>query len=156
MVDLTTSYLGLELKNPLVVSASPLASDINKVRQMEAAGAAAVVLPSLFEEQIRIENKRLSRYVPYATNPLPEGLRHIPDMSDYNWGINGYIVHLYEARKAVDIPIIASLNAYQSGGWTGLARILEGAGADALELNIYHLATNPHQISVKSSKENQL
>jgi dihydroorotate dehydrogenase (fumarate) len=144
MVDLSTTYLGLRLKNPLVVSSSPLSGDLNHLYQIEEAGAAAVVLPSLFEEQIRISDMRLSPFVPEQHDWLPESLQHIPELEGYNQGVNGYIVHLYEAKKALHIPVIASLNAYREGGWARYARILEACGADALELNVYYLATRPY------------
>lgn len=141
MIDLSTIYMGLRLKNPLIVSASPLSGNLDNLKQMEAAGAAAVVLPSLFEEQVRLEDMRLTPYVPSQHSWLPEELKHIPEMEGYNRGVNGYIAHLYEAKQALKIPVIASLNAYSKGGWARYARILESAGADALELNIYYLTT---------------
>ncbi len=143
MIDLTTTYLGIPLKNPLVASASPLSGDIDSLRQIEQAGAAAVVLPSLFEEQVRIDDMRLSPYLPEQQNWLPDALQHIPQMEGYNQGVNGYVAHLYEAKKALNIPVIASLNAYSKGGWARYARILEACEADALELNVYYLATRP-------------
>ena len=143
MADLSTTYLGLRLKNPFVVSASPLSGDLENLKQMEAAGAAAVVLPSLFEEQVRLDDMRLSPYVPSQHNWLPEELKHIPEMEGYNQGVNGYVAHLYSAKQALSIPVIVSLNAYSKGGWARYARILESAGADALELNIYYLTTRP-------------
>jgi dihydroorotate dehydrogenase (fumarate) len=144
MIDLSTTYLGLHLKNPLVVSSSPLSGDLNHLRQIEEAGAAAVVLPSLFEEQVRISDMRLTPFMPEQRDWLPESLQHIPELEGYNQGVNGYIVHLYEAKKALNIPVIASLNAYRKGGWARYARILEACGADALELNVYYLATRPY------------
>ena len=144
MIDLATTYLGLHLKNPLVVAASPLSGDLKSLRRVEEAGAAAVVLPSLFEEQIRIADMRLTPDMPEQANLLPEALHHIPELEGYNQGVNGYLVHLYEAKKALNIPVIASLNAYRKGGWARYARILEACGADALELNVYYLATRPY------------
>ncbi|MCA9995403.1 MAG: dihydroorotate dehydrogenase-like protein [Anaerolineales bacterium] len=141
MADLATTYLGLKLKNPLVASASPLSANVDSVKQLEAAGAAAVVLPSLFEEQIEVERMRLGTG---HRDLLPEGLRHVPDLAGYNQGLSGYIAHLYKVKKAVGIPVIASINAYEGGDWANYARILESAGADALELNIYYLAAKPH------------
>lgn len=143
VADLTTTYLGLKLKNPLVVSASPLSSSVDTVKEMEAAGAAAVVLPSLFEEQIEVERLRLGSYVTSHRDLLPEALRHVPDLAGYNQGLNGYIAHLYAVKKSVSIPVIASINAYEGGDWVQYARILESAGADALELNIYYLPVRP-------------
>lgn len=140
MADLATTYLGLKLKNPLIASASPLSANVESVKQLAAAGAAAVVLPSLFEEQIEVERMRLGVR---QRDLLPEGLRHVPDLAGYNQGLSGYIAHLYEVKKAVDIPVIASINAYEGGDWANYARILESAGADALELNIYYVPAKP-------------
>ncbi len=134
MIDLSTNYLGLALKNPLVVSASPLSQEIENLKLMEASGAAAVVLHSLFEEQISLEHSSLS------PDSLPEELRHIPDLARFRHGANSYIAHIYQAKKAVGIPVIASLNGYYRGGWVQFARLTEVAGADALELNLYYLS----------------
>lgn len=142
MADLTTTYLGLRLKNPLIVSASPLSAEINNIKQMEQAGAAAVVLPSLFKEQIERYDLGVEQY-PEMESMLPEWLKHVPDMAGYNQGVNGYLVLLDQAKRTVDIPIIASLNGPHSGGWAQYARLLEAAGADALELNVYYLAARP-------------
>lgn len=144
MADLATTYLGLSLKNPLIVSASPLSAEIENIRQMEQAGAAAVVLPSLFEEQIELRDMGVDDVETANKSFLPDALKHIPEMKEYNRGASGYLSHIYQAKKAVSIPIIASLNGYYSGGWVQYARLIEAAGADALELNIYHLATKPH------------
>jgi dihydroorotate dehydrogenase (fumarate) len=136
MTDLTTRYLGLTLKNPLVVSASPLAEDLGNIRRMEDSGAAAVVLPSLFEEQIRVEGSVLDRFLSQGTESFAESLTYIPD-AGYNLGPEGYLEHLRRAKQAVNIPIIGSLNGSSTGGWVHYARKIEEAGADALELNIY-------------------
>lgn len=141
MADLTTIHMGLPLKNPLIVSASPLAGNLDNVKQMAAAGAGAIVLPSIFEEQIKLERSGLDYYQKKNPDLLPADLKHIPEMAGYNKGLNGYIAHLYAAKKAVGIPIIASLNGYYGGGWAEYARVLEAVGADALELNVYYLAT---------------
>lgn len=143
MADLTTTYLGLNLKNPLIASSSPLTASIESLKELEEAGAAAVILPSLFEEQVRISEMVPGHYLAEFRQHLPEELRHIPDMNGYNQGVSGYLVHLYEAKKALNIPVIASLNAYRKGGWSRYARILESSGADALELNLYYLSTRP-------------
>lgn len=140
MVDLTTTYLGLKLSSPLVASASPLSAKIDGIKQLADNGAAAIVLPSLFEEQIELGN--LSGIFP--ERDLPDALRHIPDMAEYNHGASGYLAHIYQAKRAVNVPIIASLNGYYGGGWVQYGRLMEAAGADALELNIYYLATKPH------------
>ncbi|MCA9969883.1 MAG: dihydroorotate dehydrogenase-like protein [Anaerolineales bacterium] len=139
MADLATRYLGLTLKNPLVVSASPLSEKIDTIKELAAAGASAIVLYSLFEEQIEIQGMGLAQRSP----SLPAALRHVPEMEGYNRGVNGYLAHLYQARRAVDIPIIGSLNGYYSSGWVQYARLIEAAGADALELNVYYMPTRP-------------
>lgn len=144
MTDLSTKYLGLILKNPLIVSASPLTAYIDNLQRMENAGAAAVVLPSLFEEQIELQGMGVDKVTPMNQRILPDALKHLPEMKGYNRGANGYLAHIYQAKKAVTIPVIASLNGYYSGGWVQYARLIEAAGADALELNIYYLATRPN------------
>lgn len=144
MADLETSYLGLALKSPLMVSSCPLTYDIDNLRRMEAAGASAVVLYSLFEEQIELAEMGFSSYYKQHTDELPEALRHIANMKEYNQGAGAYLAHIYQAKHAVSIPIIGSLNGYYSSGWTRYARLIEAAGADALELNIYYLPTKPH------------
>lgn len=143
MIDLTTDYLGLRLKNPLVCSASPLCQDLDALRRMEAAGAGAVVLHSLFEEQIELESNDLSRYLDLGTEGFAESLSYFPDMADYNLGPDGYVEHLREAKELLTIPVIASLNGHTRGGWTRYAKLLEEAGADALELNVYEIPTDP-------------
>jgi dihydroorotate dehydrogenase (fumarate) len=141
MIDITSTYLGLNLKNPLVASASPLSEDLGNIRKMEDAGAAAVVLHSLFEEQIDLESHELDRFLGAGTESFPESLTYLPEMNGYNRGPDGYLEHLYLTKRAIQIPIIASLNGCSAGGWTKYARKLEEAGADALELNIYYLPT---------------
>jgi dihydroorotate dehydrogenase (fumarate) len=142
MIDLTTTYLGLNLKSPLVVSASPLSEDIGNIRKMEDAGAAAVVLHSLFEEQITLESHELDRYLDTGTESFAESLSYLPDLTRYNLGPDGYLEHLRRAKAAVQIPVIASLNGASVGGWIRYAQKMEEAGADALELNIYYLPCN--------------
>lgn len=143
MIDLSTTYLGLTLKNPLVASASPLCEDIDNIRRMEDAGASAVVLHSLFEEQIDRESHHLDRYLSHGTESFAESLTYFPDMSDYNLGPDGYLEHLRRAKDAVAIPIIASLNGVSTGGWIRYAKSMQEAGADALELNVYYIPTDP-------------
>ena len=143
MTDLTTNYLGLRLQNPLVASASPLSAYVDNMKRMEQSGIAAVVLPSLFEEQIERQSLGVDRY-PHLEAILPKELQHIPDMAGYNRGVNGYLSLLYQAKRAVGIPVIASLNGYYGGGWSRYARLIEAAGANALELNVYYLAAQPH------------
>jgi dihydroorotate dehydrogenase (fumarate) len=143
MVDLSTSYLGLPLRSPLVASASPLCEDIDKIRRMEDAGVGAVVLHSLFEEQITLESHHLDRYLSQGSESFAESLTYFPDMTAYNLGPEGYLEHVRRARAAVGIPIIGSLNGVSTGGWIRYARKIEEAGADALELNVYYIPTDP-------------
>jgi dihydroorotate dehydrogenase (fumarate) len=142
MIDLTTKYLGLTLKNPLVVSASPLSEDVGNIRRMEDAGAAAVVLPSLFEEQIRVESNTLDQFLSQGTESFAESLSYIPNMAGYKLGPDSYLEHLRRSKQAVKIPVIGSLNGTSTGGWVGYAKKIEEAGADALELNIYFIPTD--------------
>lgn len=141
--DLTTSYLGLTLKNPIVASASPLCEDLGTVRRMEDAGAAAVVMHSLFEEQLTIESNDLDRYLSHGTESFAESLTYFPDMTQYNLGPDGYLEHLRRVKKAVSIPVLGSLNGVSTGGWISYAKKIEEAGADGLELNVYYIPTNP-------------
>ncbi|MBI3779891.1 MAG: dihydroorotate dehydrogenase-like protein [candidate division NC10 bacterium] len=143
MIDLSTTYLGSTLKNPLVVSSSPLCEKIDNIRRMEDAGAAAVVLHSLFEEQITLESHHLDRYLSHGTESFAESLTYFPDMVDYNLGPDAYLEHLRQAKVAVDIPIIGSLNGISTGGWISYAKKIQEAGADALELNLYYIPTDP-------------
>ena len=141
MPDLSTTYLGLGLRNPLVASASPLSEDLENVRKMEDAGAAAVVFHSLFEEQIDLESRELDRFLGAGTESFPESLTYLPELNWYNRGPDGYLEHLYRVKRTIQIPVIASLNGSSPGGWTRYARKMEQAGADALELNIYYIPT---------------
>ena len=146
MIDLTTTYLGLKLKNPLVVSASPLTEDIDNIRRMEDAGAAAVVMHSLFEEQITLERHELDCHLSQGAESFAESLTYFPEMRVYNFGPEGYLKHIRRAKDAVRIPIIGSLNGVSRGTWTNwidYAHKIEEAGADALELNIYFIPTDP-------------
>jgi dihydroorotate dehydrogenase (fumarate) len=143
MPDLSTTYLGLNLKNPLVVSPSPLCEEIGNLVQMEDAGAAAVVLHSLFEEQILIESQALDQGLSLGVESFAESLSYFPDMTAYNLGPEGYLEHIRKAKQAVNIPVIASLNGVTTGGWIKYARLMQEAGADALELNIFYLANDP-------------
>ncbi|HXW13637.1 MAG TPA: dihydroorotate dehydrogenase-like protein [Terriglobia bacterium] len=142
MIDLTTKYLGMTLKNPLVVSASPLSADVGNIRRMEDSGASAVVLPSLFEEQIQVESNTLDHFLWQGTESYAESLTYMPDMEGYKLGPDGYLEHLRRSKQAVKIPIIGSLNGVSTGGWVGYAKKIEEAGADALELNIYFIPTD--------------
>ena len=143
MTDLSTSYLGLSLKNPLVVSPSPLCQDLGSIRQMEDAGAAAVVLHSLFEEQLTLESQELDHFLAHGTDSFAEALSYFPDLGRYNLGPDGYLEHIRKAKAAVKIPIIGSLNGVSTGGWISYAKKIEQAGADALELNVYYIPTDP-------------
>ena len=143
MIDLTTTYLGLDLKNPLVVSASPLQKDLGNIRQMEDCGAAAIVMHSLFEEQIDLESREINRFMDQGTESYAESLSYLPDMETYNLGPEGYLEHLSRVKDSVGIPVIGSLNGASRGGWTRYARMMEEAGADAIELNTYYLETDP-------------
>ncbi len=141
-LDLTTRYLGLTLKNPLVASASPLSKKVDSVCRMEDAGAAAVVMYSLFEEQIAHESHELDHYLERGTHSYAESLSYFPDLDHYNLGPEPYLEHLHRIKSAVSIPVIGSLNGVSSGGWVDYADKIEQAGADALELNIYYLPTD--------------
>jgi dihydroorotate dehydrogenase (fumarate) len=141
-MDLHTTYLGLNLKNPLVASASPLSRDLANIRRMEDSGAAAVVLYSLFEEEINQESHALDRYLSEGTESYAEALTYFPEAPAYRAiGPDAYLEHIFRAKQAVDIPIIASLNGVSTGGWIRYAKEMQGAGADALELNIYYVPT---------------
>lgn len=141
-VDLSTKYLGLKLKNPLVISACPLSADIERLRRLEQAGASAAVLPSLFEEQIEHDAEEMSKVREFGTESFAEALTYFPDFEDYRTGPEQYLETIENAKKAVKIPIIASLNGASKGGWVRYAKMMEDAGADALELNIYFVATD--------------
>ncbi|MEW6382247.1 MAG: dihydroorotate dehydrogenase-like protein [bacterium] len=142
-MDLSTSYLGLTLKNPLVPSSSPLCADIGKIKALEDAGASAVVLHSLFEEQIIHDTLELNYYTSYHYEWFPEALSYFPEPKEYHLGPEEYLEHIGKVKEAVDIPVIASLNGVTTGGWLTYAEKIAEAGADALELNAYYIATNP-------------
>lgn len=149
MVDLTTSYLGLQLKNPLVASASPLSRKVETAKQLEQDGAAAIVMYSLFEEQIIQDSLKLHRDLTRGTESYAEALHYLPDYADFNIGPENYLSHLARVKKAVSIPVIGSLNGFSTGGWVSYAQKIEQAGADALELNLYELATDPDMTSIE-------
>ncbi len=144
MIDLSTEYLGLKLRCPLVSSASPLAQEISNVRRLEDAGAAAIVLSSLFEEQLQLESLELDHRLSEGTNSFAEALSFFPQASEFNLGPDEYLNHIQKAKSATAVPIIASLNGSTVGGWTAYARQIEQAGADALECNIYAIPTDPN------------
>ena len=147
MVDLTTHYMGLKLPTPIIVSSNPYTSDVVRMQEMEAAGAGAIILPSLFEEQVEIEDLRLQHSRVLDKKSWPDALSHIPDMERYNHGIGGYLAHIYASKRVLTIPVIASLSGTSIAGWERYARLLQAAGADAIELNIYHLSTGLHTTS---------
>ena len=140
-MDLTTTYLGLKLRTPLVASASPLSREIDNLKRMEDAGASAVVLHSLFEEQLRHDRLELHQNLEQGTFSSPEALTYFPEPTKFDLGPYEYLEHIARAKEAVRIPIIASLNGSSPGGWTEYARQIQRVGADALELNIYHIPT---------------
>ena len=148
-MDLTTQYLGLTLKNPLVPSSSPLSKHLDAIRQLEDAGASALVMHSLFEEQITLEGNELDHYLDYYTNSFSESQSFYPDQKSYNIGPDEYLNNIRKAKTAVQIPIIGSLNGVTDSGWISYAKEIEKAGADALELNSYYLATDPGMNSAK-------
>jgi len=142
-MKLNTNYLGLNLSSPIVPSASPLSENLDSIRAMEDYGAGAVVLYSLFEEQIEHESHELDHYLTAGTDSFSESLSFFPDMNTYSTGPDRYLEQITRARQAVDIPIIASLNGASPGGWTNHARLMEEAGASAIELNLYFIPTDP-------------
>ncbi len=144
-MDLKTTYMGLTLKNPLVPSASPLSKDISTLKKLEDAGASAVVMYSLFEEQISFEAEELNHFLTRGTESFAEALDYFPEPEEFNLGPEEYLDHIRKAKEATDIPIIGSLNGVSTGGWIEYAQKIQEAGADALELNVYLIPTNPQQ-----------
>jgi len=144
-VDLSTTYLGLKLKNPLVASAGPLTGDLDSLKRLEDAGAAAAVLPSLFEEQIEHDEAEINRLYEYGAESFAESLSYFPEVEDYNTGTSDYLHRIETAKQIISIPVIGSLNGASEGGWTRYAKSMESAGVDALELNIYFVPTDPNQ-----------
>ncbi len=142
-MDLSTTYLGLKLPSPLVASASPLSRDVDGICRLEDAGASAVVLYSLFEEQLRQEEMDLQYHMAAGTESFAESLSYFPQPSEFHTGPEGYLNHIRKAKSAVGMPIIASLNGSTLGGWTKFAAEIERAGADAIECNIYSIPTDP-------------
>lgn len=147
-VDLSTEYLGLRLKNPLGASASPLTGNLDMLRRLEDAGTSVAVLPSLFEEQIEHEEFQVAQMYDFQTESYAESLTHFPELHNYSTGPEEYLDHLEAAKKALSIPIIGSLNGSSEGGWVRYARLIQEAGADALELNIYFVPTDPLMTSM--------
>jgi dihydroorotate dehydrogenase (fumarate) len=140
--DLSTTYLGLSLRSPLVASSSPLTGRIDSLRALEQAGIAAVVLPSLFEEQVDHEDLQTDRLAELGSFSNPEATSYFPDLEEYESVADRYVRKVEEAKNALSIPVVASLNGVSPGGWVRYARLLELAGADALELNIYGVAAD--------------
>lgn len=149
MSDISTRYLGLALKSPLVASASPVCESVPNIRELEDAGFGAVVLPSLFEEQLELESNALDDDLWRGAESYPESQSLLPDLQDYNLGPDGYLDLIEGAKAAVDIPVIASLNGVSPGGWGEYARLMEEAGADAIELNIYSVPAEPNVSAVE-------
>lgn len=143
-MDLTTTYLGLQLKNPLVPSASPLSHSLDGMKRLEDAGAAAIVMYSLFEEQIIHESAEISHYLAYGSESFFEAQSYFPAVQDYNLGPEDYVELLHKAKKSLGIPVIGSLNGITAGGWVKYAKKMEEAGADAIELNVYYIPTDPN------------
>jgi dihydroorotate dehydrogenase (fumarate) len=141
-MDLSTTYLGLKLRTPLVPAASPLSEEISSIKEMEDSGASAVVLYSLFEEQLRQESVELAKHLQHGTESFAEALTYFPEPEEFRLGPEEYLKHIAKAKEAVRIPIIASLNGSSTGGWTQYAKAIQEAGADALELNIYYIPTD--------------
>jgi dihydroorotate dehydrogenase (fumarate) len=149
MIDFSTQYLGLKLNGPIVVSSTPLSESLDNVRRMEDAGASAIVLTSLFEEQLELESRALDEDLSRGTESFAESLGYLPDLDDYRMTQEVYLEHMRRAKAAVAIPIMGSLNGATTGGWLRFAKDMEQAGADAIELNTYALATDPKQTSAE-------
>jgi dihydroorotate dehydrogenase (fumarate) len=152
-MDLSTRYLGFELPHPFMPGASPLADDLDRVRRLEDEGAAVIVLRSLFEEQIVGEQLATQRYLEDPADSFAEALSYLPQPEDFVLGPDDYLEHLQLIKGTVDVPVIASLNGTTRGGWLSFARLIEGAGADALELNVYQLATDAARSSEDLERE---
>lgn len=145
-MNLKTKYLGFNLDNPLVPSASPLSRDVDTAKKLEDAGAPALVMYSLFEEEIYHEDAELEHYLSYGSDSFSESLSYFPEeMHDFKAGPDEYLEKLKQLKEALDIPVIASINGVSIGGWIEKAKLMEDAGADALELNVYYLPTEPEQ-----------
>ena len=151
-MDLTTRYLGLKLRNPLVASASPLSHDLDACRRLEDSGIAAIVCFSLFEEQIIRENLALEDHLTRGTESFAESLSYFPAPKSFLLGPEEYLDHITKMKKAVSVPVIGSLNGSSMGGWTKYAKYIQEAGADALELNIYMIPTDANQGSAVTEK----
>ncbi|WP_165234504.1 dihydroorotate dehydrogenase-like protein [Aquisphaera insulae] len=146
---LRTKYLGLDLKNPLVASAGPLTGRVDSLMKLEEAGASAVVLPSLFEEQITREEVEISLLYDFNNEGFAEAQSYLPEMQNYHTGPDNYLLLVRQAKQALTIPVIGSLNGTSNGGWVQYGKMIQDAGADALELNIYFLSTEPETTSLE-------
>jgi len=146
-MDLSTQYMGLALKHPVVPSTSPLSKSLDGMRKLEDAGAPAIVLYSLFEEQIDAESQTLDHYLSYGAESYAEAIHYFPDLQHYNVGPDAYLELIADAKRSLGIPVFASLNGVSAGGWTRYAALAQQAGADGLELNIYYIPTNPELTS---------
>ncbi len=154
-MDLTTTYLGLKLKNPIVPSASPLSYTLDGMKRLEDAGASAIVMYSLFEEQITHESAELNHFLTQGTESFAEALSYFPEADEYNLGPEEYLDLLSSAKKSLGIPVIGSLNGSSTGGWISFAKRIEEAGADAIELNVYYVAADP-TLSTQAVEERYL
>ena len=144
-VDLRTTYLGLELSSPLVPSASTLSARIDTLKRLQEAGASAIVMQSLFEEQIEHDEAQTHRVLETGAESFPEALSYVPQLEEYNTGPDEYLRHLEASRKELEVPLIGSLNGISDGGWIRYAKMIQDAGADALELNVYFVASDPDE-----------
>jgi dihydroorotate dehydrogenase (fumarate) len=153
MIDLTTKYLGLKLDNPIVASASPLCDSVENIRRLEDHGIAAVVLPSLFEEQLNLDSESVDADLSLGAETFSEALTYFPDLTTYNLGPDRYLELIRRATSSVQVPIIASLNGVSLGGWVRYAREMEQAGADAIELNLYSLVTDSRRTGEEVEQE---
>ncbi len=153
MIDLKTTYLGMELKNPVVPSAGPLSRDLNNIKQMEDAGASAVVFYSIFEEQLEHESLELFHHTTHHSESYAEATSYFPDTVEFQVGPEEYLNQIRRAKESVGIPVIGSLNGKSVGGWVDYAKQIEQAGADALELNIYRLSADIHTSGAEIEQE---
>jgi dihydroorotate dehydrogenase (fumarate) len=151
-MDIQTTYLGRKLRSPLVASASPIMEDLDNIKKLEDAGAGAVVLNSLYEEQIKAEREALQHHLDYGTHSFPEALTYFPEPDTFYAKTDDYLNQIRNARAAVDIPVIASLNGASAGGWTSFAQKMEEAGASAIELNIYNIPSDINRPGVDVEK----
>ena len=151
-MSLATRYLGLQLAHPIVAAASPLTATVDGMRRLEDAGAAAVVMSSLYEEQIRAEDTAYALYTEHGSNSQAEAVSYFPELPDYDCGVSGHLETLHHASEALDIPVIASLNGTTTEGWIGHARAFEQAGAAAIELNVYSV---PYELEVSGAEIEQ-